>query len=223
MASTPVDYTEALQQLMAEAGIPSFRALARAAELSVGAISQVRRGQIARLRLESILRLSQALNTPAEDLIRQFVPDRATAPAGSSADGDQVAALQAEYNRLQGQLAEQKQVLQAAFQAEALSTIEAWLLQWPTAAYAAQQNAQVPAVRLVPLLQPVERLLVAWGVRAIAPVAAEVPYDPTQHQLMEGTAQPGDLVRIRYTGYWHGEKLLYRAKVSPVQLAGESA
>jgi hypothetical protein len=36
------------------------------------------------------------------------------------------------------------------------------------------------------------------------------------HQLLEGTAQPGDLVKVRYTGYRQGDKLLYRVKVSPV-------
>jgi len=55
-----------------------------------------------------------------------------------------------------------------------------------------------------------------WSVEAIAEVGKELPYDPTQHQLIEGTAQPGELVRVRYTGYRQGEKLLYRAKVSPV-------
>ncbi|MBD2259939.1 helix-turn-helix transcriptional regulator [Pseudanabaena sp. FACHB-2040] len=219
----PVDYTGPLQQLMAQAGISSFRALARASGLSVGIILQVRRGQLERLRLEGVLRLSQALGVSVEDLLRQFVPDLKPAPASPpTADADRVAAVQAEYDRLQAQFTEQREVLQAAFQAEALSTLEAWLLQWPTAAYAAQQNAQVPAARLVPLMQPVEKLLAAWGVRAIAPVGAEVPYDPTLHQLMEGSIQPGDLVRIRYTGYWHDDKLLYRAKVSPAKPPGAS-
>jgi hypothetical protein len=36
---------------------------------------------------------------------------------------------------------------------------------------------------------------------------------------MEGHAEVGDRVRVRYTGYWQGEKLLYRAKVSPVKTA----
>jgi hypothetical protein len=33
---------------------------------------------------------------------------------------------------------------------------------------------------------------------------------------MEGTSLPGEIVKVRYTGYLQGEKLLYRAKVSPV-------
>jgi molecular chaperone GrpE (heat shock protein) len=53
-------------------------------------------------------------------------------------------------------------------------------------------------------------------VEAIAPVGAEIPYDPQLHQLMEGNPQLGEIVKVRYTGYRQGDKLLYRAKVSPV-------
>ena len=102
------------------------------------------------------------------------------------------------------------------FQQSSLQVIESWLLQCPTAAYAAQQNQQLPAVRLLPLVRPLEQLLQEWGVEAIASVGAEIPYDPHLHQLMEGTAQPGEAVRVRYIGYRQSEKLLYRAKVSPV-------
>ncbi|NES19707.1 MAG: nucleotide exchange factor GrpE, partial [Symploca sp. SIO3E6] len=82
--------------------------------------------------------------------------------------------------------------------------------------YAAQQNEQLPAVKLLPLMRPVESLLQKWGVEAIAPVGAEVSYNPQYHQLISGNAQPGEMVKVRYTGYRQGEKLLYRAKVSPV-------
>jgi hypothetical protein len=34
---------------------------------------------------------------------------------------------------------------------------------------------------------------------------------------MEGNAQPGDFVKVRYVGYRQGEKLLHRAKVSPLK------
>ena len=51
---------------------------------------------------------------------------------------------------------------------------------------------------------------------AIATVDEELAYDPQDHQLMKGTAQPGELVKVRYVGYKQGDKLLYKAKVSPV-------
>ena len=89
-------------------------------------------------------------------------------------------------------------------------------MQWPTAAAAAEKNPQLPAVRLLPLIKPVEQLLKQWGVEAIASVGDEVAYDPQHHQLIEGTAAPGESVKVRYTGYRQGEKLLHRAKVSPV-------
>jgi molecular chaperone GrpE (heat shock protein) len=56
----------------------------------------------------------------------------------------------------------------------------------------------------------------AWGLEAIASVGAEVAYNPKLHQLMEGSAEVGAMVRVRFTGYRQGEKLLYRAKVSPL-------
>ncbi|EDX76427.1 hypothetical protein MC7420_4683 [Coleofasciculus chthonoplastes PCC 7420] len=61
-----------------------------------------------------------------------------------------------------------------------------------------------------------EQLLQQWGIEAIASVGDELTYDPQWHQLMSGTVQPGELVRVRYVGYRQGDKLLYRAKVSPV-------
>ena len=124
--------------------------------------------------------------------------------------------LQHEYDRLQQQLVQQRQYLWQEFQQSSVQVLESLLLQLPTAAYAAQQNPQAPAVKLLPLLRPLDQLLQAWGIEPIATVGAEVPYDPQQHQLMAGVAQPGDRVKVRYTGYRQGDRLLYRAKVSPV-------
>lgn len=235
--------TAVLKQLMAEVGITSFRALAQAAGVSEGAIRQVRSGRLAPLRLEVLQKLSRALKLPVTEFIAQFNGDGNTSPAAAlpalsdarsvpasqqllegspeqrsdgTADASALAALRQEYTRLQAQLTEQHQQLSAEFQSATLAALETWLTQWPTAAYAAQKNPQAPAVRLLPLMKPIEALLAEWGVRAIASVGDEVPYDPTLHQLLEGTAQPGQTVKIRYTGYWHGDRLLQRAKVSPV-------
>jgi molecular chaperone GrpE (heat shock protein) len=129
----------------------------------------------------------------------------------------QVAHLQNEYQRLVLMLEQQREILSQEFQQSSLEILESLLLQWPTAAHKAQENPQLAAVKIVPLVQrPIEKLLQAWGVEAIAPVGAELPYDPQLHQLIEGNAQLGELVKVRYTGYCQGEKLLYRAKVSPM-------
>jgi molecular chaperone GrpE (heat shock protein) len=217
------DYTHQLQQLMQQVGVSSFKALCHQANVSEWQVRQLRQGQATQMRAEALIKLSQALKISLPELITTFSQvtlkadrENAQPTVGQATANAEIAALRLEYERSQAQLAQQREVLWQEFQQSALQTIESWLLQWPTAAYAAQQNPQAPAVKLLPLLRPVETLLQQWSVEAIAEVGKELPYDPTQHQLIEGTAQPGELVRVRYTGYRQGEKLLYRAKVSPV-------
>jgi molecular chaperone GrpE (heat shock protein) len=126
-----------------------------------------------------------------------------------------------EYQRLQEQLLQQRQSLWEEFQQTTLQALESFLLQWPTAAYAAQNNPQAPAIRLLPLLRPVEQLLASWNVQPIGAVGIEVPYDPQLHQLEPTAPSDNSLtltvgmpVKIRYVGYRQGDRLLYRARVS---------
>lgn len=126
--------------------------------------------------------------------------------------------LQQEYQRLQAEIEQQKETLLQEFQNSSLQQLESWLIQWPTAAVVAQKNPNLPAIKLLPLIKPVAGLLKQWGVEAIASVGEEIPYDPQSHQLLEGHAEPGEPVRVRYVGYRQGDKLLYRAKVSPMSL-----
>lgn len=165
------------------------------------------------MQVENLVKLGQVLQVSLEELLATF-SDRQI--SWTEKAGEVSPALQQEYQRLQAQMEEQRQSLMQEFQLSSLQVLESWLIQWPTAAYAAGQNPQMPAVKLLPLLRPVEQLVQQWGVEAIAPVGTELPYDPQQHQLMELTAQPGDRVKVRYTGYRQGDRLLYRAKVSPV-------
>jgi len=69
-----------------------------------------------------------------------------------------------------------------------LQVLESWLLQWPAAAYKAQENPQLPAVSYCRYCDRWSAATV--GVEAIAPVGAELSYDPQLHQLL-GTAQQG--------------------------------
>ncbi len=94
--------------------------------------------------------------------------------------------------------------------------LEPWLRQWPTVLAAVEKNPDLPAIKVIPLVQPVEALMASWGITPIAPIGAELPYDPQEHELMTGTAERGDRIRVRYAGYRRGDKLLWRAKVSPV-------
>lgn len=204
-----------LQTMMQQVGISSFKGLSRKAGVSEWQVRQLRQGHIDQMRVESLRKLAHALEVSLGDLLSTFTTEAPTTRAITPTA--ELAALQLEYQRSQTQLAEQREQLWQEFQQTTLQAIESWLTFWPAAAHAAQQpNAKVTVDTLLRLAKPLDQLLHQWGVEPTAAVNAELPYDPTQHQLMDGTAQPGDRVRVRYPGYCQGDKLLYRAKVSPV-------
>ncbi|MDB9524895.1 helix-turn-helix transcriptional regulator [Oscillatoria sp. CS-180] len=215
--------TDRLKTLMAAVGVQSFRALAQKAEVSEWAVRQLRHDRITQMRIETLHKLAAALDLSLPELLQVFgvvddsLDGSEVAAIGQAEDQrDRISTLEAEYQRLQTQHEQQESLLQERFQKEVLAAIETWLLQWPTIAHAVEKNPDLPASRLVPIVQPVQDLLAHWGIEMIASVGAEIPYDPQQHQLMDGAAEPGDLVRVRYTGFRQGTHLLYRAKVSPV-------
>ncbi|MEH2054870.1 MAG: nucleotide exchange factor GrpE [Nostoc sp.] len=215
----PMPNTQKLQDLMELLGISSFKALSRAAGVSERQLLRLRQGKLEQMRVDVLLKLSPVLQMSLSELVATFstveLLQEKTAPTQELLE--EIADLRTEYQRSQLQLEQQREILLQEFQQSTLQLLESLLLQWPTAAQKAQENPQLAAIKIVPLVQkPLEKLLQAWGVEAIAPVGAELPYNPQLHQLMDGTAQPGEKVKIRYTGYLQGEKLLYRAKVSPV-------
>ncbi|MEH2029347.1 MAG: nucleotide exchange factor GrpE [Nostoc sp.] len=212
-------HSQKLQDLMQQLSISSFKALSRAAGVSERQILRLRQGKLEQMRVDVLLKLSSVLQMSLSELIVTFstveLLQEKTAPTQELLQ--EITDLRREYDRSQLQLEQQREILLQELQQSSLQLLESLLLQWPTAAQKAQENPQLAAVKIVPLVQkPLEKLLQAWGVEAIAPVGAELPYDPQLHQLMEGTAQPGETVKVRYTGYLQGQKLLYRAKVSPV-------
>ena len=209
------DFTQSLQKLMQGLGVSSYKALAKTAGVSDRQLLRLRRGELNRMRVDVLLKLSQALQVSVTELVVTFSPATEQPPPEEEST-PAVTQLKKEYERLQAQLDTQRQELWLEFQQSSLQVIESWLLQWPTAAQKARENPQLAAVKLLPLVRPIEQLLQKWEVEAIAPVGAEVAYDPQLHQLLEGIAQPGEKVKVRYTGYHQGDKLLYRAKVSPI-------
>ena len=210
-----VDYTPQLNLLMQQVGLVSFKGLSQAAAVSEKQIRRLRQGHIGQMQVGRLQKLATALQISFLELIATFseIPVPLVSNSQPSAHRD-IADLQDEYDRLHRQLDQQKEVLEQEFRQSSLQVLESLLLQLPTAAYAAQQNPQLPAVKLLPLLRPIDTLLQQWGIEAIAQVGAEIPYDPQQQQLMEGAATVGDRVRVRYVGYRQGDRLLYRAKVS---------
>jgi molecular chaperone GrpE (heat shock protein) len=218
------DFTHQLQDLMQRVGISSYKVLSKTAGVSERQLLRLRRGELQQQRVDVLLKLSQVLQVSLSELVATF--SQVELGAGKATPPEElhqaVTDLKQEYQRLQAQLANQRQELCQEFQQASLQVIESWLLQWPTAAHKARENPQLAAVKLLPLVRPIQQLLQQWGVEAIAPVGAGIPYDPQLHQLLEGTAQPGETVKVRYTGYRQGEKLLYRAKVSPISLDSSS-
>ena len=221
---TPFPQDEPLRGLMAQAHIPSYRALAQRSGISRSSINHLRRGTLGTLRLATLQRLSQTLGVDLADLIAQCggavapLERQDSPPAMADRDsGNHLDTLRREYGQLQQRFIDQEQALRQQMQRQALGVMEPWLLMWPNAAQAAQDKPDLPASKVIPLTRPLQALLQTWAVRPIGVVGEVVPYDPQLHQPMAGTLAPGQAVQVRHLGYWHGEDLLYRAKVIPVE------
>ncbi|MFP4319390.1 MAG: helix-turn-helix domain-containing protein [Phormidium sp.] len=221
------DRTHRLRTLMTQAGISSFRELSRRAAVSQWQIRQLRTGPLSNLRWGVLCQLSQALNLNPSQLIAALEsepkppavqPNPSELEEAELGDGE---SLKQEYQRLQAQLNQQSSQLQQDFQRESLERLESFLRFWYTAAARVQQNPQLPAKNILPLIRPLEQLLDDWGLIPIGDVDAIVPYNPQQHQLKQGTANPGDRVRITHRGYYHGDCLLWRAQVDPIPDSNE--
>jgi transcriptional regulator with XRE-family HTH domain len=204
---TALDYTPQLRQQMQAVGITSFAQLSRIAGVSKSPIRSLRCGKITRLPLETLLKLASALHLSFADLLATF---------GQINIVPQNAEIVQEYDRLRSQLQHAQTTALQDFQQASLEILEPWMLQWPTAAHRAQQNPQHPAVQILPLVKPVEKLLKQWGIETIGAVGMQIPYNPQQHQLIEGSIEPGEIAEIRNLGYRQGDRLLHRAKVRSI-------
>ena len=202
-----IDRTPQLQALMQQVGINSFRELARSTCTSAHSINQLRSGNLNKLRWESIVKISHTCQISIDEFTSIFGNCAPKAPAKS------VEILQQEYQQLQQQFQQQRETLQAEFQFQSLQTLESFLTYFPTAKHAAIDNPDLPASKIFPLVGSIDRLIRLWGVTVIGTVGSQVNYDPRWYQLIEGSANPDELVTVRYVGYRQGEKLIFRAKV----------
>lgn len=213
-ASKNRDYTPELRQLMEPSGVSSFLALSRKAGVSEHQVRSLRRGQVSQMRLDNLLKLARSLEISLEALLATF--SESALQSQRNPETASLEHLQAEYDRLRTQLDEQRTAAVEEFKQTSLDTLESWMFYWPSAAYAARQNPQFPATRLLPLVKPVEQLLQQWGVETIGAVGMEVPYDPQEHQLIQGTAELGQMVTVRNVGYRLKTGLLHRVKVASI-------
>ncbi|MGL5794308.1 MAG: helix-turn-helix domain-containing protein, partial [Waterburya sp.] len=168
-----------LQDLMQQVNISSIDELSRVAQVARLQLIRIQRGLILNLSLGAIARIAQALNISIDNLVETFVEQSAVNLESKLPEAnDALAACQQEYQKLQQEMLQQQEFLEAEFQKTSLETIESWLLQWPTAATAVRKNPQLPAVRLLSLVEPVEQLLKQWNVETIASVGEQLSYDP---------------------------------------------
>jgi DNA-binding Xre family transcriptional regulator len=204
--------------MMQRAKISSQRALAEKAQVSRWQVQRLRQGKINAMRLSVLKNLATALDCSLTQLLQAFDPQQpeGTTDTGAVDTNNEATLLRQEYARLEKRLDQQSQTLQHQFQTDALQILESWLTYWPTAAKAATDRDDFDAKKLLPLVKPVERLVASWGVTTMGIVGEQLAYDPQQHQLARGMANPGDSVRISHVGYRHGDKLLQRAKVVPI-------
>lgn len=206
------DRTEILRLLMNQVGISSFQILSERTGISRRAIDTLRKRNAATLRYADLAKLAEVLQIEVTEVIAKFISD-SNNPQSPIIE---VAALREEYQRLQQKLELQNVELRSQFERETIQQLESLILQLPSAAYAAQQNPNMLAKNILPLLRPIDALLQKWGITAIGAVGKEVDFDSQKHQLMEGSDEikDGDVAIVRYVGYMQGEKLLYRARVS---------
>jgi DNA-binding Xre family transcriptional regulator len=217
------DYSAMLRSHMQRVNIASYRALAAQAQVSRWQVQQLRVGNVKQMRLAVIIQLADVLKLSVGELLselgwEEFAAKPLEKPLDSSEQPSsaELAALRQAYQQLQTQVAQQVAQVRSQVQTEALQTLETWLVQWPTIAKRAPEKLELSAAKILPFVRPVEQLMVEWGVEAIAPVDAEVPYDPQLHQLDQGAAQVGDPVRVTHSGSQYQGKLLHRAKVKPL-------
>ena len=211
-----LDLTLQLKKLMQKVGINSFKQLYRSTGTSADAIGKLRAGNLNTLRWQTLVKISDTLEISVKELIDTFgeqLSSGKTQPKSES-NNKALATLQHEYQHLQHQFQQQREILQAEFQYQSLQTLESFLTYFPTAKYAAAQNPDFPASKILPLMQSIDRLIEQWDVSIIGTVGSRVEYDPRWHQLIAGIATPEELVTVRYVGYRQDDKLIFRAKVS---------
>jgi hypothetical protein len=101
-------------------------------------------------------------------------------------------------------------------QQQALTTLESLITYLPTIVAKVQTNPELSANRILPILKPLDTLLEQWEVTPVGTVGEIVPFQPHIHQPMNGNIAENAAVIIRFIGYRHRGKLLFRARVNPV-------
>ena len=212
------EYSNYLQTLMKKVDISTIEELSNLSGISKWQLFRLEEGLLPKMEIQFLLKLSKVLQVSIQEIIENFCSESLLSDGlFHSSISLQTNKSQLDHLNLQTELEKQKNILENQFQQETLQTLESYLIQFPTLVAAIEKNPDLPAKRIISIMKPLEKLLKKWNVKPLETVGEEVSYNPQIHQLMEGLAKTGDKVKIRYVGYLQGEKILYRAKVSPAK------
>jgi DNA-binding Xre family transcriptional regulator len=187
-------FDSVLCPLLVMAKISSWQQLANTSGISVSRLRQLRQGQIATWKINELQKLGRALQIPLASLLEKLeLIDVLEMPQPSD------------------------------FQYASFQIMESFLTYWPAAAHQAKLDPSFPASKLLPLVGSIDRLIASWGIQPIGQVGEIVLFNPQIHQSLEGTIPASTSVQIRYPGYQQGDRLLTRAKVSPIAFGANGA
>ncbi|MGY6530826.1 MAG: helix-turn-helix domain-containing protein [Cyanobacterium sp.] len=187
-----------LSNLVKNAGFSHYLDFSRKTGIAELTLHRIDCGLIDQIPLKHLKTIARELHLSLNDFLSHIEGSIAYSPTTKGEDS------------LRGEITQE-------VQQGVMDILESLLLQMPTMIKVVEKKPDLPASRLIPLLKPLNNLLSSWDIRAIAPVGAIVKYDPQQHELMSATEEKVEKVEIRYVGYRQKDKLLYRAKVSPVE------
>ncbi|MBL1209656.1 helix-turn-helix transcriptional regulator [Geminocystis sp. GBBB08] len=198
------DTVKILRELMTQAQIRDYLQLSRQSQVSELQFYRLENNLLDHIPLGVVKKIAKTLNIPVTTLIDYL-------------SGNLDLFNENYQKNLQIDNQEEISHLITEYQQETISILESLLLQLPTLIHVINNNPELPASRILPLLQPLNQLLSSWEIEPIGQVGDIVNYNPQEHELMENndlSLEEIQLVEIRYVGYRQKDKLLYRAKVS---------
>ncbi len=197
-----------LQQWMTEAKINNYQQLSKIADISPVQLYRLENGLLDSISLGILKKIAASLQISLNTLIDSLSEDN---------DRDQILLQQEEVKEEAKE--EEENNRRYEYQQEALSILESLILQLPTFIYVSEKNPRIPVSKLIPLLTPLNDLLLDWQVYPIGKVGEIVDYNPQEHELIyssDSNVESAQPVKIRYLGYRHQDRLLYRAKVCTI-------
>lgn len=205
--------TNVLNQLIKEVGCQSIPEFSIKFNISQLQLYRLQNGLLSKMSLENVSKIAQSLNISIEELIELFSFETSLKNITKPKNNDEIFK---DYQNLKAKYEQQSKELTQKFQLASIEILESLLVQLPTFIFATENNPNLAAQKLLPLLKPIDNLLNSWNIKPLNAVGEKVTYNPQQHQLLEGDCEQGDFVQVRYIGYIKDDVILYKAKVSPI-------